>query len=376
VSIACRADYWFDELRIPFLKTCAVVFAIHALNAIRPNRNRKQQMSDSSHRRKVHARSGWSVGRTRSIVPTVTDVSVTPSASIQQPPNRRRAMAFVALTKPRIIELLLVSTVPTMVVAQRGLPSVWLMIWTVVGGTLAAGGANAYNMYVDRDIDALMERTKGRPLVTGEVAPREALVFATVLEFAAFGLLWSAVNFLSAVLAASACAFYVIVYTIWLKRTSKQNIVIGGAAGAVPVLIGWSAVTNSIGIEALVLFALMFMWTPPHFWALAIKYADDYRAADVPMLPAVVSPRTTANQMILYTVPVAVLGVVFGLVANLGWLYLIVAAVSGAVFLWHTVTLRKDLSVGRAMKVFSYSITYVTVVFAAMAVDIFVANGV
>jgi len=333
-------------------------------------------MSDSSHRRKVHARSGWSVSRTRSIVPTVTDVSVTPSASFQQPPSRRRSMAFVALTKPRIIELLLVSTVPTMVVAQRGLPSVWLMIWTVVGGTLAAGGANAYNMYVDRDIDALMERTKGRPLVTGEVGPSEALVFATVLEVAAFGLLWSAVNLLSAVLAASACAFYVIVYTIWLKRTSKQNIVIGGAAGAVPVLIGWSAVTNSIGIEALVLFALMFMWTPPHFWALAIKYADDYRAADIPMLPAVAAPRTTANQMILYTVPVAVLGVVFGLVADLGWLYLIVSAVSGAVFLWHTVTLRNDLSVGRAMKVFSYSITYVTLVFAAMAVDIFVANGV
>ncbi|MEL7210687.1 MAG: heme o synthase, partial [Actinomycetota bacterium] len=191
-------------------------------------------------------------------------------------PTRHRVMAFVALTKPRIIELLLVTTVPTMVVAQQGLPSLWLVVATVIGGTLAAGGANAYNMYIDRDIDALMKRTEGRPLVTGEVAPRESLVFATAIEVAAFVWLWVFVNPLSAVLALAATAFYVGVYTIWLKRTSTQNIVIGGAAGAVPVLIGWSSVTNTIGWEAVILFGVIFFWTPPHFWALAIKYEDDY----------------------------------------------------------------------------------------------------
>ncbi len=321
--------------------------------------------------------SGWSVGHPRSIVSAVTDVRATPSAPSRPPENqRRRTMAFVALTKPRIIELLLVTTVPTMIVAERGLPSVWLMIATVVGGTLAAGGANTYNMYVDRDIDRLMERTKGRPLVTGEVSPREALVFATVLEVGAFAFLWWSVNLLSAALAAGACAFYVFIYTLWLKRTSKQNIVIGGAAGAAPVLIGWSAVTNTVGVEAWVLFALMFMWTPPHFWALAIKYAEDYRAADVPMLPSVVSPEQTVRQMIAYTIPVAVLGVVFGPVAGLGWFYTVTSVLAGAVFVWHTIALRGDLSPRRAMKVFGYSITYVTLVFAAMAVDVFITFGV
>ena len=215
-------------------------------------------------------------------------------------PARYRIRPFVALTKPRIIELLLVTTVPTMVVAERGLPSIWLMVATVIGGTLAAGGANAYNMYLDRDIDALMKRTAGRPLVTGEVEPNEALIFATALEAVAF--LWLAlfVNLLSAVLALAACAFYVVVYTIWLKRTSTQNIVIGGAAGAVPVLIGWSSVTNSLGWEAIILFGVIFFWTPPHFWALAIKYEDDYSAASVPMLPVVETHRHTTNQMTIY----------------------------------------------------------------------------
>ena len=203
---------------------------------------------------------------------------------------------FVALTKPRIIELLLVETVPAMIVAKRGLPSVWLMVATVIGGTLAAGGANAINMYVDRDIDAVMERTKGRPLVTGIVKPTEALVFALVLEAVAFVWLWYFVNLLSAVLAVSAMLFYVFIYTLWLKRRSASNIVIGGAAGAVPVLVGWTAVTNSLDLTVgrnwapIVLFAIIFYWTPPHFWALAIKYKDDYETADVPMLPVVAEP--------------------------------------------------------------------------------------
>jgi heme o synthase len=213
-----------------------------------------------------------------------------------------RLKAYVALTKPRIIELLLITTVPTMVVAARGLPSLSLIVATVVGGTLAAGGANAINMYVDRDIDALMKRTENRPLVTGAVSPREALTFAIALEVVAFFWLWGLVNLLSAVLAVSATAFYVFVYTLWLKRSSSNNIVIGGAAGAVPVLIGWSAVTNSLGLAPLVLFAVIFVWTPPHFWALAIKYKDDYTAASVPMLPSVASFAAVARQIVIYTV--------------------------------------------------------------------------
>ena len=207
----------------------------------------------------------------------------------------RASGAYVALTKPRIIELLLVTTVPTQVVAARGLPSAWLIVATVLGGSFAAGGANAINMYVDRDIDRIMERTKRRPLVTGAVSPRAALTFAVGLEIVAFVWLWAFVNLLSAVLAVAACLFYVFVYTLWLKRTSTQNIVIGGAAGAVPVLIGWSSVTGSLAWAPIVLFAVIFYWTPPHFWALAIKYRDEYAAADVPMLPSVVSLRATSH---------------------------------------------------------------------------------
>ena len=195
--------------------------------------------------------------------------------------------AYIALTKPRIIELLLITTVPTMVLAEKGWPATSLVLITLLGGTLAAGGANAVNMYVDRDIDALMARTQGRPLVTGVIPARNALVFALSLQVLAFAVLWAGANLLSAVLAFGAAAFYVGVYTLWLKRTSRQNIVIGGAAGAVPVLVGWAAVQDSLAWPPILLFLAMFLWTPPHFWALAVKYADDYRAADVPMLPAV-----------------------------------------------------------------------------------------
>ena len=232
-------------------------------------------------------------------------------------PLRARVSGFVALTKPRIIELLLVTTVPTMFVARQGVPSVWLMVATVLGGTLAAGGANAVNMVVDRDIDSLMERTRERPLVTGVMTPRAALVFAVTLEVAAFAWFLATVNLLSAVLAVSATFFYVFVYTLWLKRTSTQNIVIGGAAGAVPVLVGWSAVTNSLAWAPVVLFLVMFFWTPPHFWALAIKYRDDYAAAGVPMLPAVASLEETASRIILYTVILVALSVVFAPVAGM-----------------------------------------------------------
>src|SRR3954447_957671 len=249
-----------------------------------------------------------------------------------RPTLRSRAGGFVALTKPRIIELLLVTTVPTMFVAQAGVPSLWLMVATVVGGAMAAGGANAINMYVDRDIDAIMKRTKNRPLVTGVVPPTRALVFAVGLEVVAFVWLSVFVNVLSAVLAVAACLFYVFVYTLWLKRTSTQNIVIGGAAGAAPVLIGWSPVRNGLDWAPVVLFVVIFVWTPPHFWALAIRYREDYAAASVPMLPSVVDLRTTAVRILRYTLLLWLLTLVFDPVAGMGPIYLVAALVLGALF--------------------------------------------
>jgi heme o synthase len=288
---------------------------------------------------------------------------------------RSTVMAYVALTKPRIIELLLVTTVPVMVVAERGLPSLWLIVATVVGGSLAAGGANAINMYVDRDIDAVMKRTKNRPLVTGAIAPRDALAFAVNLEAIAFIWLWAFVNLLSAVLAVSACLFYVFVYTLWLKRTSRQNIVIGGAAGAVPVLIGWSSVTGTVAWAPVVLFALIFFWTPPHFWALAVKYKDDYAAANVPMLPSVASLRSTSWQIVAYTVVVLGCSLLYAPVAGMGALYLVTAVAAGLGFLWLAVVVLRDQTPKAAMRLFGFSITYVTVIFAAMAVDVLVRHG-
>ena len=290
-------------------------------------------------------------------------------------PSRSRLLAFVALTKPRIIELLLVTTVPSMIVAESGLPSLWLMTATVVGGTLAAGGANAINMCVDRDIDRLMERTKNRPLVTGEVQPGEALTFAVALEVLAFVWLWGFVNLLSAVLAVSATLFYVFVYTLWLKRTSTRNIVIGGAAGAVPVLVGWSAVTDSLGWPPIILFGIIFFWTPPHFWALAIRYREDYRAAEVPMLPAVVSLRATAVRMLGYTLLLWALTIVLAPVADMGALYLISAIVLGAVFTGMAVAVLRQPDPARAMRLFGWSITYIVLLFGAMAADELVRNG-
>ncbi|MBI2706317.1 MAG: protoheme IX farnesyltransferase [Actinobacteria bacterium] len=288
---------------------------------------------------------------------------------------RARMAAYVALTKPRIIELLLVTTVPVMVVAEKGLPSIWLMVATVVGGSLAAGGANAINMYVDRDIDAVMHRTQNRPLVTGVISPRDALAFAVNLEAIAFIWLWVFVNMLSAVLAVSACLFYVFVYTLWLKRTSKQNIVIGGAAGAVPVLVGWSSVTNSVAWAPVVLFAVIFFWTPPHFWALAVKYKDEYTAAHVPMLPSVATMRETSRQIVIYTVVVWAFTLVFAPVAGMGPIYLGAAVLAGAMFLYRAVAVLRQQTPKSAMKLFGFSITYVTVLFAAMAVDVLVRFG-
>ena len=282
---------------------------------------------------------------------------------------KEKVGAYLALTKPRIIELLLVTTVPTMVVADRGLPSGWLILATLVGGTLAAGGANALNMYLDRDIDRLMKRTQGRPLVTGKVTPKAALVFALVLEAAAFVELWLLVNPLSAVLAVSATLFYVFVYTMWLKRTSRQNIVIGGAAGAVPVLVGWSAVTGSLGLAPLVLFSIIFYWTPPHFWALAIRYREDYAAADVPMLPVVESFASTARKILIYTLVLWAATLLFWPVGRMGDLYLAAAFALGGVFTYHAFRLTRVATAERAMRLFTWSISYVTLLFGAMALD-------
>lgn len=286
-----------------------------------------------------------------------------------------KVQGYVALAKLRVVELLLVTTVPTMVLAERGWPSTWLVIVTLFGGTLAAAGANAINMVVDRDIDALMARTAGRPLVTGLITPRAAMVFALALEALAFGVLWWGANLLSACLTLSATLFYVFVYTIWLKRTSKQNIVIGGAAGAVPVLVGWSAVTNTVSWTAVVLFVLMFLWTPPHFWALAIRHIDEYRAAGVPMLPVVVPMEQAIKNMVVYTVLMVVTSIALVPVADLGWIYGITAVVAGAGFTWSTVDLGRRPSPQRSMRVFAYSITYVSVLFAAITVDVLVRSG-
>lgn len=280
--------------------------------------------------------------------------------------------AYVALTKPRIVELLLVTTIPTMVLAERGWPSITLMVATVCGGALAAGGANAINMVIDRDIDALMERTRHRPLVTGALTPRRALIFAFLLEIAAAAVLvWSA-NVLAAALALSATAFYVVIYSLWLKRSSKQNIVIGGAAGAVPVLVGWAAVTNSLGWAPIVLFAVIFLWTPPHFWALAIRHQDDYRAAGVPMLPVVTPIRETIASMVRYCVVLVAVSLVLVPVADLGLIYGITALVFGVAFVIGTVRLGSDPTEAKSMRLFSFSITYVTVLFVAVMADVLI----
>jgi protoheme IX farnesyltransferase len=295
---------------------------------------------------------------------------------LARPTRRSTVGAYVALTKPRIIELLLVTTVPTMVVAEEGLPPFWLVVATVAGGTLAAGGANAINMYIDRDIDKVMHRTRHRPLVTGAVTPRQALVFAVVLEIAAFVLLWTAVNLLSALLAVSATLFYVFVYTLWLKRTSSSNIVIGGAAGAVPVLVGWAAVRGTLDWPPVVLFAVIFYWTPPHFWALAVRYRDDYAAASVPMLPVVASLRTTAVRILRYTLALWALTLAFGWTAGMGAIYGLAATVLGAVFTGLALRLLRTPTPQVAMRVFGWSITYISLLFGAIALDQLVRSGV
>lgn len=278
----------------------------------------------------------------------------------------------MALTKPRIVELLLITTIPAMVLAKGGWPNTWLVVWTVIGGSLAAGGANAINMYIDRDIDQLMARTRSRPLVTGKVSPRNALVFAIALEVLAFVVLAVSSNVLAGTLAVSATLFYVFVYSLWLKRTSRQNIVIGGAAGAAPVLVGWASVTDSLSWSAVVLFLVIFLWTPPHFWALAIRHADEYKAASVPMLPVVETTARTVRTMGWYAVAVTAASLTLIPVNDMGVIYGVMSAVLGIVFIALTFGLGKAPTMSQAMRVFTFSITYLTLLFLAAMIDVLV----
>jgi protoheme IX farnesyltransferase len=283
--------------------------------------------------------------------------------------------AYVQLTKPRIVLLLLITTVPAMVLAQRGVPSLWLMAATLIGGTASAGGANAINQYVDRDIDNVMRRTRRRPLPSGALAPSSALAFGLVLG--GVGFLWLAVlvNLLAATLALAALAFYVLVYTLWLKRSTSQNIVIGGAAGAAPALVGWAAVTGRVGMPAAVLFAIVFLWTPPHFWALAMRYERDYAAAGIPMLPVVAGTTVTARQILWYSLVLVASTLALYPVANMGPLYLGASLVLGAVFIARAWRLLREGTPRAAMGLFKYSIFYLALLFAAVAADAIVRHG-
>ena len=292
--------------------------------------------------------------------------------------------AYIALTKPRIIELLLVTTVPAMVLATRYLPASvggvdwgdwgWLVFWTMVGGTLAAGSANAINCYLDRDIDLLMTRTRRRPLPAHQVEPERAVVFGLALGAVSFAVMAYFVNLTAAFLTLLAIAFYVVVYTMLLKRSTPQNIVIGGAAGALPPVIGWAAVTGSVSLPAILLFALVFYWTPPHFWALSLRIRKDYAAAGVPMLPVVKGVPETTRQIALYTILMVAISLVLFAVAKMGAIYLVAAVALGAMFLWQAFTLwrrgtSEEMSTAGAIRLYKFSISYLTLLFAAVAID-------
>jgi protoheme IX farnesyltransferase len=305
------------------------------------------------------------------------------------PPRRRAAIltqassssvrgtisAYVALTKPRIVLLLLVTTVPAMVLAAHGLPSLALIAATLLGGTLSAGGANAINQYVDRDIDRIMLRTRRRPLPTRRISPPRALAFGLALGTAGFGFLGMTANLLAALLATAAMAFYVFVYTIWLKRRSPQNIVIGGAAGAAPALVGWAAVTGRVGWPAVVLFAVVFVWTPPHFWALSLRYRSDYAEAGVPMLPVVAGEAETIRQILLYSAVLVATSLVLIPVGHMGVFYLVAATLLGAWFLLGAFRLRTRPTIPRAVALFHISIAYLALLFAAVAADVLIRFG-
>jgi protoheme IX farnesyltransferase len=282
---------------------------------------------------------------------------------------------YVSLMKPRIIELLLITTIPVMFLAEGGVPGLWLVVATVVGGTLSAGAANTLNCYIDRDIDAVMHRTSRRPLVTGTVSPSGALVFGVALTVASTLWLGLLVNWLSAGLALAALLFYVFGYTLLLKRRTAQNIVWGGAAGCMPVLIGWSAVTDTVSWSAFILFMVIFFWTPPHYWPLSMRYKDDYATAHVPMLPVVERFVVVARQIVVYSWAMVLTSLVLVPVQQMGWLYAVAAVVSGVLFLLEAHRLLAKARAGAAekalkpMRLFHFSITYLTILFVGVALD-------
>jgi protoheme IX farnesyltransferase len=284
----------------------------------------------------------------------------------------RKVKAYFQLTKPRVIELLLVSTVPTMILAQRGIPDLWLIVATVIGGAFSAGSANSFNCYIDADIDKIMGRTKGRPLVTGELSKREALVFAWALGVLSVLWLGLLVNALAAALSLGAILFYVFIYTLLLKRRTPQNIVWGGAAGSMPVLIGWAAVTNELAPAAWILFLIIFLWTPPHYWPLSLRYKQDYTDAGIPMLPVVRNNQTVGVQIMLYAWALVVSTLLLIPVAQMGLIYIVTSLIIGSWFLIESYKLYKQALAGdisNPMRLFHGSISYLTVLFAAIAVD-------
>lgn len=275
--------------------------------------------------------------------------------------------AYIEMTKPRIIELLLITTIPAMVVATRGWPGWWLVAVVLVGGSLSAGGANVINQVYDRDIDRIMNRTSGRPIPTERISPRAAMWFGLSLGVAGFVILavWS--TLLAGVLSVAAFGFYILVYTMLLKRSSTQNIVIGGAAGAVPALIGWAAVTGDLVLAPWIMFAIVLFWTPPHFWALSLKYEDDYRRAGIPMLPVIVGDDATFREIASYSIVTVGVTLLLAPVAQLGWLYSSVAIVGGIVLIREALKLRSDR--GRAMRYFGITNLYLAGVFLSMMLD-------
>lgn len=298
------------------------------------------------------------------------------TSSLSAPPLGRSVLgivrSYIALTKPRVIELLLVTTVPVMVLAERGIPNLWLVLATVVGGALSAGSANAYNMFIDRDIDEHMGRTSARPLVTGEISGAAGLVFASALGVGSVMWLWAFTTPLAALLSLAAILFYVFVYTLWLKRRSEQNIIWGGIAGCFPVLIGWSAVTGSLSLEAWILFLVVFLWTPPHYWPLSMKYRDDYARVDVPMLAVVREAPAVGLQVILYAWATVAASLLLVPVAPMGVLYTVVALGAGGWFLYESHRLYQRSLRGdelSPMRVFNSSISYLTLLFVAVGID-------
>jgi len=282
------------------------------------------------------------------------------------------AKAYLALTKPRVIELLLITTVPVMILAQKGLPDLWLVLATLIGGAMSAGSANAFNCIIDADIDKIMGRTKNRPLVTGLLTLSQAKIFAALLGVLSVLWLGLFVNPLSAVLALSAELFYIFVYTLLLKRRTSQNIVWGGAAGAMPVLIGFSSVTNTLTWSAAVLFLIIFLWTPPHYWPLSIKYKDDYQAAGVPMLPVVANPNRVALEIVIYSYAMVASTFVLIPVHPMGLIYTVAAVLGGFWFIFEAHLLQKRTKIGQEnnpMRLFHISITYLTVLFIAVGLD-------